>query len=45
MLEIYNSNTDFKAYVDKYSMKQSISIEVALTHEITKLYLQYLLNK
>ena len=34
MREIYNTNADFKSYVDSYCKKMKVSVEVALTHKI-----------
>ena len=41
MMDIYNSNKDFKGYVDRYSKKyvegKSIPVEEALKHEQVRL--------
>ena len=36
MIIFYNSNKDFKTYVDKYCKKHGISVETALTHRLIK---------
>lgn len=44
--ELYNTNADFREYVDRYCKNynegRSISTEEALTHEIVKRYAEYL---
>lgn len=41
MQDLYNSNADFKRYVDRHSKKhsegKSISVEEALEHEVVRL--------
>lgn len=40
--EYYDSNYDFKSYVDRYCTKHHISLDVALTHkEIKEVALYY----
>lgn len=34
--EYYDSNYDFKSYVDRYCVQNHISLEVALTHKMIK---------
>lgn len=34
--EFYNSNADFKAYVDKYCKKHKYTVEEALEHALVK---------
>jgi hypothetical protein len=34
--EYYDSNYDFKSYVDSYCIKHHISLDVALTHKEVK---------
>lgn len=42
MKEFYNTNEDFKIYVDKYRSDRGISLEEALTHKLVKeVYLYY----
>lgn len=42
MNEFYNSNSDFKEYVDKYCLSRRVSVEEALTHELVRqVYLMY----
>ena len=36
MNDLYETNDDFKEYVDKYCTKHRISPEVAFTHELLK---------
>ena len=38
----YNLDKDFKEYVDKYIVKNGITLEEALEHKIVRLYLDYL---
>lgn len=42
MREFYDTNEDFKGFVDRYCTKHKITVEEALTHEIVRLtYLFY----
>ena len=42
MKEFYNSNADFKNYVDKYCKKHKCSIEEAMKHKLIEaVYEQY----
>ena len=34
MMDFYNSNKDFKEYVDKYCKKNGISVEDAIKHKL-----------
>lgn len=45
MNELYNTNADFKAYVDKYMRKEEIDLETALTHGIVRNYAEYLKDR
>ena len=36
MKELYESNLDFKRYVDKYCESYGITVEEALEHELVK---------
>ena len=36
MNELYNTNADFRRYVDRYASKHNISVEEALEHKIVK---------
>lgn len=36
LIEYYDSNYDFKSYVDRYCVQNHISIDVALTHKMIK---------
>lgn len=35
-MEFYNTNKDFREYVDKYCRKHKCTVEEALTHVIVK---------
>lgn len=35
-MSLYETNQDFKEYVDRYCMKHKITVEEALTHELVK---------
>lgn len=41
MNEFYNTNEDFKNYVDGYCKSRCISLEVALTHELVRQVYDY----
>ena len=36
MRELYDTNPDFKAYVDKYCIKHNITVDQALEHYLIK---------
>lgn len=36
MMEFYNSNADFKRYVDRYCKTYGLTVEEALEHELVK---------
>ena len=36
MKDLYNTNKDFRDYVDRYCRKHQISVEEAVMHEIVK---------
>ena len=36
MKEFYETNEDFKAYVDRYCTKHQIDVDTALTHALVK---------
>lgn len=36
MRELYNSNADFKRYVDRYCKTYGLTVEEALEHELVK---------
>jgi hypothetical protein len=38
MTSLYELNTDFKTFVDKYCTKHNLTVEQALEHRIVKLY-------
>ena len=44
-IELYNTNEDFKKYVDKYKRDRKLSLEEALEHKMVKQYADYLVNK
>lgn len=37
MRDLYDSDSEFKEYVDRYAEKHGISVEKALTHLIVKI--------
>ena len=46
MKEFYNSNPDFKNYMDKYCKKHKCTVEEALKHKLVKaVYEQYKENQ
>ena len=45
MKELYSTNADFKAYVDKYMKKERIDLDTALTHGIVRNYAEYLMDR
>ena len=45
MKKLYDTNSDFKTYVDKYCLMHSISIEIALTHKLVKEYAEYITSQ
>ena len=42
MKELYETNVDFKAYVDKYMKKERKDLETVLSHHTVKDYAEYL---
>lgn len=38
MNELYETNADFKAYVDKYMRKEEVDLETALSHAMVQNY-------
>lgn len=44
-IELYNTNEDFRNYVDKYKRDRKLSLEEALEHELVKQYADYVVNK
>ena len=42
MNNLYETNSDFKEYVDRYSKCRRISVEEALEHELVKEYGRYI---
>ena len=45
MTELYESNPDFRAYVDRYCRCYRISVEEALTHELVRLYAEQIFEE
>ena len=43
-IELYNTNEDFREYVDKYKRDRKLSLEEALKHEMVKQYANYVEN-
>ena len=43
--ELYNTNTDFKSYVDKYIQKHNKTLADALTDIIVREYAEWMLSK
>ncbi len=44
MSEFYESNPDFKEYVDRYARTRGVSVAEALEHEIVKEVYKYYKN-
>ena len=44
-MELYNTNEDFREYVDKYKRSRKLSLEEALEHELVKQYAKYVAEK
>ena len=44
MTELYESNPDFRRYVDRYCRCYRLSVEEALKHELVRLYYEELLK-
>ena len=42
MNTLYGLNEDFRAYVDKYMVKEQVPLQTALSHRIVKNYAEYL---
>lgn len=42
MKELYESNTDFKRYVDRHCQQYKVPVEVALEHAVVREYAEYL---
>ena len=45
MSELYESNPDFRGYVDRYCRCYRISVEEALTHELVRLYAEQIFEE
>jgi len=43
-MKFYNTNDDFRSYVEKYRSDRGISVEEALEHEMVKQYAFWLLS-
>lgn len=44
-MEFYNTNEDFREYVEKHRKGLGISVEEALEHMIVKMYAYYVLHR
>lgn len=42
---LYNNDSEFKEYIDKYSKQREIPINIALKHFQVKEYYKYLIDK
>ncbi|MBR1703153.1 MAG: hypothetical protein IJ716_14595 [Lachnospiraceae bacterium] len=45
LLELYNTNPDFKTYVDRYSKTYKLSVAEALTHKLVREVAEYYTGK
>lgn len=45
MNELYYNNSDFKAYVDKYIIRQGVDLQTALSHAMVRNYADYLIER
>ena len=43
--QLYDTNKDFKTYVDKYCLMHSLDIEIAFTHMLVKDYAEYVTSQ
>jgi len=44
MNEYYETNEEFKAYVDNYAKSNNITAEEALKHKLIQIFYEYLLS-
>ena len=44
-MELYNTNADFKGYVDRYRRKHALSVVEALEHMLVRNYAEMVLEK
>ena len=45
MKELYETNADFKRYVDAYMRKEGIDLDTALSHAMVQNYAEYLKSR
>ena len=45
MKDLYDTNDDFKSYVDKYIAKESVSLNTALSRAMVRNYAEYLMER
>lgn len=45
MERLYNTNEDFRCYVDRFAKHHGISTEEALNHAIVRFYAGYIVEK
>lgn len=41
----YETNADFKSYVDKYRKKEDIGLDIALSHAVVENYRRYVIER
>lgn len=44
MKELYETNIDFKTYVDKFSRDNNVTVEKALEYAVVKSYAEHLIK-
>lgn len=42
---LYGLNEDFRAYVDKYMVKEQVPLQTALSHKVVRNYAEYLMER
>ena len=42
---MYERNEDFKRYVDRYMVNNSVSLQTALSHAMVRNYVEYLIKR
>ena len=42
---MYECNKDFKCYVDRYMVSNSVSLQMALSHAMVRNYAEYLIER
>ena len=45
MNTLYGLNEDFRAYVNKYMVKEQVPLQTALSHRIVRNYAEYLMDR